>query len=500
MSPVKRRSDGTGGEWSEQKTVRRRHPETGKWVKTDETRTIWKVSRRIPWTHRDDTGVEREGVKVLVAEGSTPRIAHANLEKRIARFKEVRNPAAPLREQRATETLSEYFWDAWTKSKRHFEYRPNTARGHLTRMRLHVLPVLGDKRLVDLSRDDVRRLFEKVMPEKTIEKGKSKGQKYGPEQTRDIWKTLHIVLQDAVYDGKIPRNPMDDIRDTDKPKRGAATTLLIPDGIVIDLTRTLRRPEWEVEQVRFNLALQTGIRGGEALGITWDRISGVTDGDSRQPRLVISQQLARMDIKHGPGCKSGKDGQWACGVQARYCPRHDAPPTPRIEIVKWTKSKKERSLPLTRRMRELLRTQFERQLEWKRKYPGEWAQQEALRDDLSKLVFTTEKGKPFRPQSDGKRWHELLVAAGHADFDGSAHKTRHLAVSALALQGVSLELIGEIVGHSNAEITRIYRHIQQSDIERHLEALDDHYEAVEAAREAAREEWVNEQLWGPRTG
>ncbi|WP_156145950.1 hypothetical protein [Microbacterium sp. MEJ108Y] len=109
MSPVKRRSDGTGGEWSEQKTLRRRDPETGKWVKTDETRTIWKVSRRTPWAHREDTGVERDGVKLLVADGSTPRIAHANLEKRIARFKEVRNPAGPLREQRATETLSEYF-------------------------------------------------------------------------------------------------------------------------------------------------------------------------------------------------------------------------------------------------------------------------------------------------------------------------------------------------------------------------------------------------------
>lgn len=486
MSPVKRRADGTGGEWSEQKAVRKRDPKTGNWVKTDQTRTIWKVSRRIPWSHTDAAGVHREGVKVLVAEGSDLRTAHKNLDKRVAGFKEAQNPMAPLREQRATETLDGYFWDSWTHSKRYTDYLPNSARGHLTRMRLHVLPVLGSKRLVDLTRDDIRRLFEKVMPEKVIEKGKSKGKKYGPEQMRDIWKTLHIVLQDAVYDGNIPHNPMEDVRDTDKPKRGASASLLIPDGIVIDLTRTLRKPEWEVEQVRFNLALQTGIRGGEALGITWDRISGVLEGDTRPGRLVVAQQLSRLNIPHGPGCRAGKNGQWACGVQARYCPRHPEPPTPSIEIVPWTKSKKERSVPLTKRMRELLRVQRERQLEWQRKYPGDWERQRFLRADLADLVFTTDKGKPFRPQGDGKRWYELLTAAGHPDFPGSAHKTRHLAISALALQGVSLELIGEIVGHTSEEVTRIYSHIQQSDIERHLEALDERYTVAEAQQEAAR--------------
>lgn len=486
MSPVKRRADGTGGEWTEQKAIRRRDPETGAWVKTGETRTIWKVSRRVPWVHTDAAGVHREGVKVLVAEGRDHRTAQKNLDKRIAGFKEAQNPAAPLRPQRATETLSGYFWEHWRSSKRYGGYAPNTARAHTTRMRLHVLPVLGDKRLVDITRDDIRYLFEKVMPAKTVEKGKSKGQPYGPEQMRDIWKTCRVVLQDAMYDGKLSRNPMDDVRDTDKPKRGAGSTLVIPDGIVIDLARTLRKPEWEVEQVRFNLALQTGIRGGEALGITWDRITGLEDNAS-SGRLVIAQQLARKDITHGPGCKSTSDGRWSCGVQARNCPRHPEPPKPEIVIVPWTKSKKDRSVPLTKRMRELLRTQRQRQIEWQRKHPGEWERQRTLRPDLADLVFTTDRGKPFRPQGDGKRWYELLTAAGHPDFPGSAHKTRHLAISALALEGVSPELIGEIVGHSSAEVTRIYTHIQQADIEKHLEALDERYETAEAQREVLRE-------------
>lgn len=492
----RKRPAGAGGEWTEQKAVRRRNPETGAWEKTEKTRTIWKVSRSVPWTHTDPAGVTRSGVKSIVAEGSSLAVAYRNLDKRLTTFKEAQDPAAPLREQRATDTLGSYFWSAWTQSKRFKEYKPNSARGHMTRMRLHVLPELGDKRLVDLSRDDVRRLFEKVLPAKTIEKGKSKGQKYGAEQMRDIWKTLHIVLQDAVYDGKVSRNPMEDIRDTDKPKRGAGADLEIPDGIVLDLTQTLRKREWEVEQVRWMLALQTGVRGGEALGLTWNRLSGVLDGDERPGRLVIAQQYSRVDIPHGPGCKAGKSGAWECGKQARYCPMHPVPPVPRYEIVPWTKAKKPRTVPLTKRMRELFRLQHERQAAWRDSNAGEWEQWNNARPDLAELVFTNDFGKPFRPQDDGKRWYQLLAAAGHETFPGSPHKTRHLAVSALALEGVPLSVVGQIVGHASEDITRIYTHIQPSDVERYLEALDSRYDAAEAAREAAREAAVMERLWG----
>lgn len=76
-----------------------------------------------------------------------------------------------MREQKVTLTLSDYFWGTWVESKRFKSYVGNSARGHLTRMRLHVLPELGDKRLVDLTRDDIRRLFEKTIPAKTIERG-----------------------------------------------------------------------------------------------------------------------------------------------------------------------------------------------------------------------------------------------------------------------------------------------------------------------------------------
>ncbi|WP_082450688.1 tyrosine-type recombinase/integrase [Microbacterium sp. Leaf203] len=482
-----KRPNGAGGEWTEQKPIRRLNLGTGRYEPTGEARTIWKVSRTVPWTATDEHGVTRNGAKSIVAEGRDLATAYRNLDRRIAAFREQQNPTAPMREQKVTLTLADYFWNTWVESKRFKAYKGNSARGHLTRMRLHVLPELGDKRLVDIDRDDIRRLFEKTLPAKTIEKGRHKGQHYGVEQTRDIWKTLHIVLQDAVYDRRTARNPMEDVRDTDKPKRAAGgAEIEIPSGIVVALTKTLRKTEWEVEQVRWMLAVLTGIRGGEALGLTWDRVTGVLDGDDRPPRITIAQQYDRIDIPHGPGCRPNKDGQWACGVQARSCPHHLERPTARYEIVPWTKSGKSRALPLTRRMRELMREQATRQAHWRAENPAEWAAQNAKRPDLAQLVFTDTLGRPFRRQDDGKRWHELLDAAGYPDFDVSAHKTRHIAVTALALEGVPLPVVGQIVGHASEEITRVYTHARSEDALKYLEAIDEKYDAEERAQENAR--------------
>jgi integrase len=482
-----KRPAGAGGEWSEEKPIRRFNAESGRWEPTGKTRVIWKVSRTEPWTSTDENGVARSGSKSIVAEGKDLTTAHRNLERRLRAFREMQNPTGPMREQKITLTLSEYFWETWVESKRFKTYKGNSARNHVTRMRLHALPILGEKRLIDLDRDDIRHLFDVVLPEKTIESGRNKGGKYGSEQTRDIWKTLHVVLQDAVYDRKLMRNPMLDIRDTDKPKRGDdRADLAIPSGIVVALTQTLRQTEWEVEEVRWMLAVLTGVRGGEALGLTWDRVSGVVDGDTRPARFTIAQQYDRKDVPHGPGCRSGKDGKWACGQQARNCPRHIEKPESGYVIVPWTKSQKPRTPPLTRRMRRLLRLQWDRQQAWRAENPAAWEQQNAKRPDLAGLVFTDQMGRPFRRQDDGKRWHELLDAAGYPDFDVSAHKTRHIAVTAMAIENIPLAVVGEIVGHSSEDITRVYTHARGEDARQYLEAIDERYDAEEQAAENVR--------------
>lgn len=228
-----KRPNGAGGEWTEQKPVRRLNPESGRYGPTGETRVIWKVSRTVPWSATDENGVARNGMKSIVAEGRDLATAYRNLDRRIAAFREQQNRTAPMGEQKVTTTLSDYFWSIWVESKRFKAYKGNSARGHLTRMRLHVLPDLGAKRLVDIDRDDIRRLFEKTLPAKTIEKGHQKGRHYGTEQTRDIWKTLHIVLQDAVYDRRVTRNPMEDVRGTPTSRSGprAAPTSRFPPAL-----------------------------------------------------------------------------------------------------------------------------------------------------------------------------------------------------------------------------------------------------------------------------
>jgi integrase len=87
------------------------------------------------------------------------------------------------------------------------------------------------------------------------------------------------------------------------------------------------------------------------------------------------------------------------------------------------------------------------------------SQPRTLRSDF---VFTL-NGKPYYESSLGKFWREACKQVGIAGvraYDG----TRHSFASQLVNRGKSLEIIGEILGHSDIRTTKKYAHI-------HLDAM-----------------------------
>ena len=87
------------------------------------------------------------------------------------------------------------------------------------------------------------------------------------------------------------------------------------------------------------------------------------------------------------------------------------------------------------------------------------------------LIWHKPDGSPIGKADDGDAWRSLLLDAGviseaknHAGGTTlTGHVARHTAITVLAEMGVDFQLIGEIVGHSSEQVTRIYRHARESE-------------------------------------
>jgi integrase len=75
------------------------------------------------------------------------------------------------------------------------------------------------------------------------------------------------------------------------------------------------------------------------------------------------------------------------------------------------------------------------------------------------LVFTNSRGKPW---TEVAAWPAIREAAGIADV--RLHDLRHSAASLLISRGLSLPVIGRILGHSQASTTERYAHLHDAPV------------------------------------
>jgi integrase len=87
-------------------------------------------------------------------------------------------------------------------------------------------------------------------------------------------------------------------------------------------------------------------------------------------------------------------------------------------------------------------------------------------------VFCRPDGRPIDERRIGERWAELLQQAGveHRRF----HSTRHTALTLLLEDGVPLEIVSAIAGHSSISVTAdIYARVRSDLIRKGLAKLDE---------------------------
>lgn len=134
--------------------------------------------------------------------------------------------------------------------------RPNTVRDYETLLRRHIIPALGNIPLAKLSPSHLRELYQRM-----VAAGLS------TRRAQQAHRLLHGALAAAVQEGLIPRNPAAQV--ADKPRAAP------PEHIALtrdQAAAVLREVQGTRYYLPFLLAVTTGMRRGEIMGLRWQHI------------------------------------------------------------------------------------------------------------------------------------------------------------------------------------------------------------------------------------
>lgn len=301
-------------------------------------------------------------------------------------------------------TLRQYVEGTWLPSlpgrrtRTGSAMKPSTVRHYKRMADYYIVPDLGGVLLRDLNTADVQGLYTALR-----ERGLS------DSTVHHVHVALGKLLGDAVEDGLMARNPVQRLRKDRRPTTGERAEMQVWSESQVHAF--LAAAETDRLRALWRLALATGMRRGELLGLRWE------DVDLDAGRLAVRRNLVAVDYDAVEGePKSGRPRTVALG-----------PDTVAV-------------------LRAHRRRQLEERMAWK----------EAWSD--SGLVFTREDGTALHPQSLRHQLARLAKAAGVPAI--RVHDLRHTAATHLLARGVPVKVVQEMLGHASATITQdLYGHV-----------------------------------------
>jgi integrase len=293
--------------------------------------------------------------------------------------------------------LGEYL-DRWLSDSVRDTVKATTFERYEQIVRLHLKPALGRVKLKALTPTHVRGLYREK-----LEAGSS------ARTVRYVHTTLHKALKQTVMDGLIPRNVTESV----KPPRPSREEMrpLTPEQAKL-LLQAAHEAGNRLEAL-YVLAIHTGLRQGELLGLKWD------DVDLEDGSLQVRRTLTIT-----------KDG-----------PVFTTPKT----------AGSRRSVKLTGKATEALKRHLERQLGEIDRVGSLWSE--------NGLIFASETGDPLdRRAVTTLKFKPLLKHAGLPEI--RFHDLRHTCATLLLTRNVNPKIVSEMLGHASIAITLdTYSHV-----------------------------------------
>ena len=278
----------------------------------------------------------------------------------------------------------------------------------------HLSPTLGRKKLRDLTRTEVRALYA------------AKGEELSARSVDYIHVTLQKALSQAMRDDLIPRNVATGERPRSSRKREEIKALSSEQARALLTTAS---EAGERNEALYVVAVHTGLRQGELLGLKW------TDVDLASRRLSVRRALKVTDhgLDFGP-------------------PKNNA---------------SRRSVPLSKTAVAALRAHRTRQNEERLRLGDLW-------QDYN-LVFPNRVGKPLdHGNLYYREYKPLLQRVGLGDEGFTFHSLRHTFATELFSQRKRPKIIQSLLGHSSITQTMdTYSHLLDDVDDDEIGGLDE---------------------------
>ena len=278
-----------------------------------------------------------------------------------------------------------------------------TAVAYKSTIRLHIKPQIGAVKLEKLNAHTVQRLYN------GLGAASSDGEQLSPKTIKNVHGVLHRALQQAVANGYIKFNP------TDACVLPRVEKKELKPLDEVDTKKFLEAIQGHQFELIYSVALFTGMREGEILGLTWDCV------DFDKGKILVSKQL-QID---------------------RY--------TLHKPVLMPLKNDKPRSITPAPFVMELLKKQKQIQEGWKAEAGELW-------DNELNLVFTTNYGRYVAQQTMGKHYKKVVESIGRPD--ARFHDLRHSYAVAAIRSGDDIKTVQGNLGHATASFTLdIYGHV-----------------------------------------
>ncbi len=312
-----------------------------------------------------------------------------------AKYQQKQGTLATGRDQTVKQFLEYWLQDVEKPASR----RLNTYIDIENIVRLHLIPDLGHMRLQTLTSADLQSLYAKKM-------------RGGTSASRivSINRVLHKALKHARFLKIVGVNAAQGIKLPHVEKYKGPVLEAEQARLLLEKAK-----EFDLDMI-IALAVVTGMRRGEILGLRWSDID-LVKGELRVERT--------LNYKGNYGFFEND---------------------PKSETSK-------RLIILPRFMIDMLHAHYERQSEFKAAMGADWVERN--------LVFTSKNGKFIVPNTLLRHFYRLLEDMGLPPMH--FHDLRHSAATILLSMGVPANVVQELLGHSDVAITLgIYGHVLPS--------------------------------------
>lgn len=313
------------------------------------------------------------------------------------------------------------FVKEWEEKYAREHLSPGTLEAYKLHLKNHILPEFGN-----LSLDKIKPIhivgFLSDLKKHTIKNGN----RLSAGTIAYIYRVLRNVLERAVEWKLIKENPAASVRRPADKKEREISVYSEEEVEKLFLSAQNELPHW---RMFITLALATGLRRGELLGLEWKHV------DFQTGTIRIEQSLSR-----------GEKGK------------------PMLKDPKSKHSIREISLPSS-------------VIEELKAYRKQWAKEKLQLLDLweekeHEYVFCNEKGHPFYPTYPRVWWKRFTERAGVRYI--RLHDLRHTSATLLINQGVHAKIISERLGHADVRTTmNIYGHALRSADKEAAEKIND---------------------------